>query len=63
MMIVVVMVVVIVMLVCVDPSRNSKLTMLLQDSLGGNSKTLVFVNVSPVAHNADETLVSLMYVS
>ncbi|KAK3889374.1 hypothetical protein Pcinc_006626 [Petrolisthes cinctipes] len=45
------------------PYRNSKLTMLLHDSLGGNAKTLVFVNVSPTAYNSDETLVSLMYAS
>ncbi|XP_069951026.1 uncharacterized protein [Cherax quadricarinatus] len=45
------------------PYRNSKLTMMLQDSLGGNAKTLVFVNVSPAAYNADETLISLMYAS
>ncbi|XP_047498113.1 kinesin-like protein KIN-14I isoform X3 [Penaeus chinensis] len=43
------------------PYRNSKLTMLLQDSLGGTAKTLVFVNASPAAYNADETLISLMY--
>ncbi|KAK4327180.1 hypothetical protein Pmani_002327 [Petrolisthes manimaculis] len=45
------------------PYRNSKLTMLLHDSLGGNAKTLVFVNVSPTAYNSEETLVSLMYAS
>ena len=40
--------------------RNSKLTQLMQDSLGGNAKTLMIVNVSPAAYNAEETLVSLM---
>jgi hypothetical protein len=43
------------------PYRNSKLTMLMQDSLGGNAKTLMFVNVSPADYNADETVISLMY--
>jgi len=32
-----------------------------QDSLGGDAKTLMFVNISPSAYNEQETLNSLMY--
>ena len=45
------------------PYRNNKLTMLMQDSLGGNAKTLMFVNISPADYNMDETVISLTYVS
>jgi hypothetical protein len=45
------------------PYRNHKLTMLISDSLGGNAKTLMFVNVSPAESNLDESYNSLMYVS
>lgn len=43
------------------PYRNNKLTMLMQDSLGGNAKTLMFVNFSPADYNFDETNGSLTY--
>ena len=43
------------------PYRDSKLTRLLQDSLGGNSRTCVVACVSPVDTNFEETLNTLKY--
>ena len=43
------------------PFRNSTLTYLLQDSLSKDSKTLMFVCVSPVSFNAEETFCSLNF--
>lgn len=45
------------------PYRNNKLTMLMQDSMGGNAKTLMFVNISPADYNQEETVISLTYAS
>ena len=45
------------------PYRNSKLTKLLSDSLGGNNKTLMIANVSPSAGNFQESLQTLKYAS
>lgn len=43
------------------PYRDSKLTRLLQDSLGGNSKTIMIANVGPAGYNYNETLTTLRY--
>jgi hypothetical protein len=43
------------------PYRDSKLTRLLQDSLGGNSRTVMIACVSPADSNAEETLNTLKY--
>ncbi|OWZ24488.1 Kinesin [Phytophthora megakarya] len=43
------------------PYRDSKLTRMLQDSLGGNSRTLMLTCVSPADVNFEETLNALKY--
>ena len=45
------------------PYRDSKLTRLLQDSLGGNTKTIMIAAVSPADYNYEETLSTLRYAS
>ena len=45
------------------PYRDSKLTRLLQDSLGGNTKTLMIAAISPADYNFEETLTTLRYAS
>ena len=41
--------------------RNSKLTRVLQNYLEGESKTLMFVNVSPDSQDSDQTKISLAF--
>eukprot|EP00903_Cladosiphon_okamuranus_P009741 g9262.t1 len=43
------------------PYRDSKLTRLLQDSLGGNTKTVMCANAGPAEYNYDETVSTLRY--
>ena len=43
------------------PFRDSKLTRLLQDSLGGNSKTSMIVCIGPSKVHVDETIMSLSF--
>lgn len=43
------------------PYRDSKLTRLLQDSLGGNAHTLMIACVSPTEYNVSETINTLQY--
>eukprot|EP00118_Oscarella_pearsei_P023233 m.274919 g.274919 ORF g.274919 m.274919 type:complete len:714 (+) comp40592_c0_seq1:491-2632(+) len=43
------------------PYRNSSLTRLLQDSLGGNAKTVMIANIGPAGYNYEETISTLRY--
>jgi hypothetical protein len=43
------------------PYRNSALTRILENALGGNSQTIMICAVSPATDNYDETLSTLRY--
>lgn len=43
------------------PYRDSKLTRILQESLGGNSRTTLIINCSPAAYNVSETISTLRF--
>lgn len=45
----------------VVPYRNSNLTRILQNALGGNSKTIMICAISPSSMNYEETLSTLRY--
>lgn len=45
------------------PYKNSKLTRILQDSLGGNSRTTMIACASPADSNLEETLSTVKYAS
>jgi kinesin family protein 5 len=43
------------------PYRDSKLTRVLQESIGGNSRTSLIINASPAGYNEQETLSTLRF--
>ena len=43
------------------PFRDSKLTRILSDSLGGNSKTALVVTIGPSKDNVEESVMSLQF--
>jgi len=43
------------------PYRDSKLTFILRDSLGGNSRTVIIANISPSVINLGETISTLEF--
>jgi kinesin family protein 5 len=43
------------------PFRESQLTRILQESLGGNTKTALIITCSPAVYNAEETLSTLRF--
>ena len=45
------------------PYRDSKLTRILQESLGGNTKTIMIATISQSSENYEETLSTLIYAS
>jgi len=45
------------------PYRDSKLTRMLKDSLGGNSRTIMIANISPANSQIEETINTLKYAS
>lgn len=45
------------------PFRDSKLTRLLADAIGGNARTCIIATVSPCAHSYEETLSTLIFAS
>jgi kinesin family protein 3/17 len=44
-----------------DCSRDSQLTRLLQDSLGGNTKTVMIAAIGPADYNHEETISTLRF--
>ena len=45
------------------PYRDSRLTRILQDSLGGNTKTVMIAAIGPADYNVEETISTLRYAS
>lgn len=45
----------------IPPFRESKLTMMLKECIGGNSKTIMIANISPASDSIEETMSTLNY--